>query len=242
MRAEWLKLRTTSTGLGLAGAMLALVLFAVLLHGLSLPADRVSDRDSQLENVFAWGELFSALFGGLVGALSVTGEFRHGTIRPTLLVTPDRLRVLRAKVVIAIAAGAVFGVVATAIAAGVGGVALSARGIAIGLDGGDYARLLVGGVVAAPLWAALGVGLGVLVRGQVPAIAGLCVWLLFVENLLVAFVPRVGRFGPGAAGAALAGTNADVLLAPVAGAAVLVAYAVVVVGAGALAFTRRDPV
>jgi ABC-2 type transport system permease protein len=240
VKAEWLKLRTTPTALGLAGAMLALVLLAVLLHGLSLPVDRVSGRDAQLKNVFVWGELFSALFGGLLGALSVTGEFRHGTIRPTLLITPDRVRVLRSKVAVVVLAGAAFGVVATAIGAGVGGIALSARGIAVGLDGGDHARLLLGGVLAASLWAGLGVGIGAVVRAQVPAIAGLCVWLLFVENLLVAFVPKVGRFGPGAAGGAIAGIDTDTLLAPGAGAAVLVAYAGIVVAVGAIAFARRD--
>jgi ABC-2 type transport system permease protein len=240
VKAEWLKLRTTPTALGLAGAMLALVLFAVLLHGLSLPVDRVSGRDAQLKNVFVWGELFSALFGGLLGALSVTGEFRHGTIRPTLLITPDRVHVLRSKVAVVMLAGAAFGVVATAIGAGVGGIALSARGIAVGLDGGDRARLLLGGVLAASLWAGLGVGIGAVVRAQVPAIAGLCVWLLFVENLLVAFVPKVGRFGPGAAGGAIAGIDTDTLLAPGAGAAVLVAYAGIVVAVGAIAFARRD--
>jgi ABC-2 type transport system permease protein len=240
VRAEWLKLRTTPTVAGLAGAMLALVLFAVLLHGLSLPVRSVSDREAQLTNVFAWGELFSALFGGLLGALSVTGEFRHGTIRPALLVVPRRSRVLAFKVAVAVGVGAGFGLLAAAIDAGVGAIALSARGIDVGVDGGDLWRLALGAVVAGALWAALGVGLGALVRRQVPAIAGLCVWLLFIENLLVAFVPSVGRFGPGAAGGGVAGIDAETLLAPAAGAAVLMAYAAAALGAGGLAFARRD--
>ena len=216
------------------------MLFAVLLHGLSLPAASVSGGGAQLKNVFGWGELFSALFGGLLGALSVTGEFRHGTIRPVLLLEPRRWRVLRAKAVAAMGVGAGFGLVAAGVSAGVGASALSARGVAVGVSAGELARIAVGAVIAGALWAALGVGIGALVRGQVAAIAGLCVWLLFVENLLVAFVPAVGRFGPGAAGGAVAGIDADTLLGLGAGVAVLVVYAAVALAAGGLALTRRD--
>ena len=200
----------------------------------------MSDRGAQLKNVFAWGELFSALFGGLLGALSVTAEFRHGTIRPVLLLEPRRWRVLRAKAVVAMGAGAAFGLVAAGRRCGRGRSALSARGVAVGVSAGDLVRIAGGAVVAGGLWAALGAGLGALVRGQVAAIAGLCVWLLFVESLLVAFVPAVGRFGPGAAGGAVAGIDADTLLGPGAGVAVLVAYAAVALVAGGFALVRRD--
>jgi ABC-2 type transport system permease protein len=157
-----------------------------------------------------------------------------------LLVTPDRWRVLACKAGVAVVAGAVFGLVAAGVAGGIGVLALSARGIDVGLSGGDFAGLALGAVLAGAGWAVLGVGLGALARQQVPAVAGLCVWLLFVENLLVAFVPSFGRFGPGAAGAAVAGINADALLAPGVGAAVLGVYAAAAFGLGALAFSRRD--
>jgi ABC-2 type transport system permease protein len=240
VKAEWRKLRTTPTLAGLAAALLALVLFAVLLHGLSLPAASVSGAGAQLKNVFAWGELFSALFGGLLGALSLTAEFRHGTIRPVLLLEPRRWRVLRAKALVAMGAGAGFGLVAAAVGAGVGTLALTARGVAVGVSAGDLVRIALGAVIAGGLWAVLGAGIGALVRGQVAAIAGLCVWLLFVENLLVAFVPDVGRFGPGAAGGAVAGVDADTLLGAGAGVAVLLAYAAAALAAGGLALQRRD--
>jgi hypothetical protein len=136
-------------------------------------------RSEQLTNVFAWGELFGALFASLLGAISITGQFRHGTIRSTLLITPRRERVIVAKI-------------------------------------------------------------GALVRHQVPAIAGICIWLLFIENLLVAFVPDAGRLGPGAAGGALAGSNPERLLAPAVGAGILALYAAVATATGWLATTRRD--
>jgi hypothetical protein len=141
--------------------------------------------------------------------------------------------------------GAGFGLAAGAVAVGVGTVALGVRGIDVELDGGDYALLLAGGAPAAALWGAIGVGLGALVRNQVPTLVGICAWLLFVEGLLVgdvAAVGDVGRFAPGAASAAITGQDPVTLLAPALGLVLLALYAVAAALAGSLATSRRDVV
>jgi ABC-2 type transport system permease protein len=242
LRSELLKLRSTTTSLSLFGGMLGLVLFAVLLHGLGLPASNVGGSSDQLM-VFGRGEFLGALFAALVGALSITSEFRHGTIRSTFLITPRRGRVVAAKVWASALIGAGFGLAASALAAAVGIAALQVRGIDIQLDGGDYVLLLAGGAAAAALWAAIGVGLGALVRNQVPTLVGLCAWLLFVEGLLVgdvADVAEVGRFAPGAAAAAISGQDADTLLTPAVALVLLAVYAGAIALAGSLATDRRD--
>jgi ABC-2 type transport system permease protein len=244
VRAELLKQRSTTTSLGLLAGMFGLVLFAVSLHGLGLPAKNVSDSSEQLM-VFGRGEFLGALFAALVGALSITTEFRHGTIRPTFLVTPRRSRVVAAKVWASTLTGAGFGLAASALAAGVGTASLRMRGIDVQLDGGDYALLLAGGTAAAALWAAIGVGLGAVLRNQVPTLVGICAWLLFVEGLLVgdvAGVADVGRFAPGALGEAISGQDPGTLLAPGLAAVLLTVYAAAAAIAGSLATTRRDVV
>jgi ABC-2 type transport system permease protein len=243
LRAELLKLRSTRTGLGLVATMLVLVLLAVLLHGFGVAADSVGSTSEQLTILFGRGEFLGALFAALLGALSITSEFRHGTIRPTLLVSPSRGRVVAAKVWASMLIGAGFGLVACALAAGVGTAALRARGIEVQLDAGDYALLLAGGTAAAALWAAIGVGLGALVRDQVPTLIGICAWLFFVEGLVVgdiADVADVGRFAPGAAAAAISGQDPDTLLAPGVGLVLLALYAAAAAVAGSLATARRD--
>jgi ABC-type transport system involved in multi-copper enzyme maturation permease subunit len=224
--------------------MLALVLLAVLLHGFGLPAENVDSTSEQLTLVVGWGEKLAAVFAGLLGAMSITSEIRHGTIRPTFLVTPRRTRVLAAKVLGSMFFGAAFGLIATALAVGVGSAALRARGIESQLDGGAYALFLVGGAAAAALWAAIGVGLGAVVRNQVPALIGICAWLLFVEGLLVGDLigatGDVGRFAPGAAAAAISGQDPDKLVAPAVGLVLLVLYAAAAALAGSLATARRD--
>ena len=243
LRSELLKQRSTRTNLGLLSTMLGLVLLAVLLHGFGLPAKNVDSTSEQLTLVVGWGEKLGAVFAGLLGAMSITAEIRHGTIRPTFLVTPQRARVLAAKVLGSMFFGAAFGLIATALAVGVGSAALAARGIESQLDGSDYALFLAGGAAAAALWAAIGVGLGAVVRNQVPTLISICAWLLFVEGLLVGDVADfgdVGRFAPGAAAAAISGQDPDTLLTPAVGLVLLALYAATAALAGSLVTARRD--
>jgi ABC-type transport system involved in multi-copper enzyme maturation permease subunit len=242
LRAELFKFRSTRTALGLFAAMLGLVLLVVVLHGAGLPADRLGDVSNQLM-IFGRGEFLAALFAALLGALSVTAEIRHGTIRPTFLTTPRRGRVIVAKVLASSLIGAAFGVVACALAAGVGHVALHARGIPVLLDGKDYALLIAGGTAAAALWGAIGLGIGAVVRNQVPTLIGICAWLLFVEGLLVgdvAGVRKIGRFAPGAAAQALSGQYPGVLLGATGAGLLLAAYAIAALLVGAQMTNRRD--
>jgi ABC-2 type transport system permease protein len=243
LRAEFLKQRSTRTAVGLFGAMLGLVVLAVVLHGLGLPAEDLGSTHVQLM-VFGRGEFLGVLFAALLGAMSITAEVRHGTIRSTFLVTPHRGRVVAAKVSISILIGTGFGLVAGTVAVAAGTVALRARGIDLQLGAGDYLLLVVGSGAAAALWAAIGVGLGALVRDQAPTLIGICAWLLFVEGLLAGDVAGglggVGRLLPGAAAAAISGQDPGTLLASPVGLVLLALYAAAAALAGSLATSHRD--
>jgi ABC-2 type transport system permease protein len=243
LRAELFKQRTTRTSLNLLLWMVGLVLLVVLLHVFSLPISTLSSRDGQLR-VFGWGTSVGALFAALLGAMSITSEIRHGTIRPTFLATPKRARVIAAKVGASALAGAIAGLLAEALAVGSGSAGLAARGIHVALSAGDFAQMLAGGAAGAALWAAIGTGVGALVRNQVGIVVALCVWVLLVETTLIGNIPAVGKFTPGASAGALAGAiqtqSATNLLLPALGALLLAAYAAVAVTAGSIATTRRD--
>jgi ABC-2 type transport system permease protein len=237
LRSELLKQRSTQTTLLLFLAMFGLVAFAVAMHLLALDADQLATRSHQLQ-VFQVGTRAGMLFAGLAGAIAITAEIRYGTIRPTFLVTPRRSPVIAAKLVISGLAGIAFGLLAEALMAGAATVGLAARGIDNQLTGGDFLQLLAGGAAAAALWAAIGVGVGALVRNQVGAVVGLCVWMFLVESVSEGFVPDAARLLPGGVGLALAG-NSDELSAAV-GALLLVLYAAAVSAAGWLETLRRD--
>lgn len=243
IKAELLKQRTTRTSALMLAWMVGLILLVVLLHVLSLSVAHLSQRDGQLK-VIGWGTSVGALFASLLGAMSITSEIRHGTIRPTFLATPRRQRVITAKLAAGALTGIAVGALAEALSAAVAAAGLAARGIHIQLSGGDYVQLLAGGAAAGGLFAALGVGIGALVRQQVGAVVGLCVWLLLIETALIGNVPSAGRYAPAAAAGALAGAiqtqSASELVAPALGLLLLVVYAVAVAGAGTLLTTRRD--
>jgi hypothetical protein len=87
----------------------------------------------------------------------------------------------------------------------------------------------------------IGVGIGAVVRNQVPTLIGICAW--FVEGLLAGDV-GVSATSDGSCRArpprrSAARTRAT-LLAPAVGLVVLATYAVVVALAGALSTVRRD--
>lgn len=241
LRAELLKQRSTKTTLALFAAMFGLVGLAIVLHITTPAASTLATRSDQIP-AFEVGTRIGMLFAAIVGALAITAEFRYGTINATFLVTPRRSPVIVAKLVISALVGLVFGVVAEGLMAAAVSAALTGRGIAIQLSGGDYTRLLVGGMFAAALWAVIGLGVGALVRNQIPALIGLAVWLLVVEHLL----PNSAlRYTPGAAGLGLAlnasGTKlAGQVPALATGALVLVGCAIAFAAAGWRATLQRD--
>jgi len=243
IRSELLKLRTTRTTLGLVLGLLALVAFIVVIQ---LVAERIEDAgiprldDPETQRaIFATGSVAS-LFAVLVGVLAVTGEFRHGTIRPTLLFTPVRERVMAAKGIACALAGLVLGLLAVGLTFGITLVWLAIDDVERWLDSGELAEIAAGTAVGALLWASIGVGVGAVVRNQVAAVVGTILWSMIPEPLLLALVPDVGRFMPVAASDALSGAAGPELLSPLAGLLVLAVWAAVLTAAGIAVTARRD--
>jgi len=105
IRSEAYKLATTRTNAGIAAAIVGLVSLAVLLHAFGLPVEKLGNQYQQRGIFIDVGVNLGILFAALLGALSITSEFRTGTIRPTLLVTPRRAQVIAAKTLCALLAG-----------------------------------------------------------------------------------------------------------------------------------------
>jgi ABC-2 type transport system permease protein len=243
VRSELLKQRTTRTSVIVLGAMAVLVALIVLMHVPSMKADQLALRDNQFK-ILGWGTTLGALFASILGALSITAEIRHGSIRSTLLATPRRSRVIVAKTAASVLTGLALGLLAEGLVAALEAAVLGARGIPITLTGGDYAQLLVGGAVAAGLFAAIGVGIGAAIRNQVGVIVGLLVWMLLIETTLGDSFPSADKFTPSGVAGAIAGaiqTQApSKLVAPAIGVVLLALYAAAAVGWGANTMTRRD--
>ncbi|HTE62249.1 MAG TPA: hypothetical protein VK631_17985, partial [Solirubrobacteraceae bacterium] len=184
------------------------------------------------------------IFALVLGILSVATEFRHGTITPSLLAIPDRARLVLAKLVTAIGAGALLGLVASGLCAALVLPLLSSRGIDTATDSAEVIELIAGNTAASALYAAIGIGLGALVRNQVGAIVGALGWIFLIEPLLTlipGFEDVITRWFPTGAANAVAGTasSSDALDQLPAG-LLLAVYSAISVAAGIALLRNRD--
>lgn len=236
--SEFRKMRSTRTNLGLLAGMIALILVFLLTIGLTGPRSDLADHDHQ-HRLFSVGTQ-AALFATLIGVMAITSEFRHGTIRSTFVVTPHRRRVIAAKVLSSLLMGLLFGAFAIGLSFAVGYAVLAARGAHLALDENHVLLLVLGTIAMTALWAALGVGLGALMKNQVFAVIALLVWTGVVNPILDSAVPGAGRFTPIAASASVTADPSNYLLSPLLGGLLLLAYTVLFVVIGAMLVARRD--
>ena len=183
----------------------------------------------------------------LLGILGMAGEFRHQTVTQTFLVTPDRGRVVAAKLVAYPLAGIALALATLAVTAAVAAGWLAAKGITPSslLDarlGRVLGVVLLGAVLAAGLCGLVGVGVAALVRNQVAALVAMLVWVLVVEGLLMSLLsaPSLGKWLPSAAAAAAISSPGGARLSRLGGTLLLAAYALAFALVGTSLVVRRD--
>jgi ABC-2 type transport system permease protein len=243
IRAELLKLRTVRTVWWYVLATLAFVPSSV-----ALAVDRAGSAGfAPLDSADGVRAVFAASSSGgvvviLLGIMLMAGEFRFQTATATFLVTPDRRRVLAAKLAASSVVGALLGVACSLLSVLIAIPVLEDRGADVAAHTGSVAGVLVGGIMATAVSGLVGVGLGALLRNQTLAIVVSLVWLLVLEGMLISFTPQVGRWLPGGAASALSGadTGAGRLLPAWGAAALFAAYGVAFAAAGSRLVLTRD--
>ena len=243
IRSEVLKLRTTRTTLGLVLGLLWLVVFFVVVQLIASEVDKANDfrlATEETQRSILQSAGLATLFALLIGILAITSEFRHGTIRPTLLFSPARELVIGAKGIACAVAGGVLGVAAVLITFVIALVWMQVQDVERAIGNGDLLAMAAGIAGATLLWGVIGVGVGAVIRNQVGAIVGTVVWSLLPGPLIQSLYPKVGHFLPSAASDALSGSSDSNLLSPLAGGVVLVGWALLFVVAGALLTASRD--
>jgi ABC-2 type transport system permease protein len=243
IRAELLKLRTTRTVYGLAGATAANVVLAVVATVLGAGrGDSTSLERAEGVRAVLSGASQGTVYVLVLGILIMAGEFRHNTVTSTFLVTPDRGRVVGAKLVTSAMAGAGFAVLASVLTLAIALPWLAVKDVPRSLIADEVGLVLVGAFVATAVYGVVGVGVGALVRNQLAAVAIALGWMLVVEQLLVTLVPEVGRWLPlGAASALVRATQLAGGMLPMWGGALLfAAYGVAFAYAGTRLVVRRD--
>ncbi len=262
VRAELTKVFTTRMWWVLAIIMVAYVGFTAVSigFGLGYATDGAESSGFPLEfdlaaMTYSTAVTVGFVFAVLLGALSVTGEYRHQTVTPTFLAVPQRGVALAAKLTVQYGLGAFYGVLAFVGSVGLGALGLAISGAGAQLDQASTWLLILRGIIAMGLWAGIGVGLGALVRNQVAASVIVVAFTQFVEPLLRfgsminSTAGAIGQFLPGAASDALVGGSFYSLMMAGgsgsqlewwSGGLVLVAYAVAATIGGYFTSWRKD--
>ena len=179
----------------------------------------------------------------LIGLLCTTAEFGHGTVLTTRLAEPRSSRVLAAKLIAMALVAVVLTMLLAVVSVGATAAMLVSEGVAVEpLDHGvpRYAVALLAVVV---LHALLGVAVGTLLRNTAAAVGAVLVWAFVVEGIVpvVTRRPEIGDWLPsGAVVQVLAERTAPGQLVPAAAAALLLAYSVAMVAAGAAVDRVRE--
>jgi ABC-2 type transport system permease protein len=208
IRMELLKLRTTRLSYGLLFTAAGLTLGFSLLEATRAGTSAVAPLSTAagMNSVITGGTL-ALLLATVLGVTVSSGEFRHGTATATYLAVPQRNRVLAAKSVAAACAGAIFGFAGWVIATCVGLGFVASDGHAEPIGAATMARYAAGHVLAGALLAAIGVGLGSLIRSQLAAVLGVFVWAVVIESVVGGLYNAVQPYLPYTAATTLAGST-----------------------------------
>lgn len=254
LRAEWIKLRTTRMWWGLLLGTLGMVALNVLPSALlagrdfgpgvpaTPPLDTVAGLTAAYGSGYQAGYLMSLILGVIIGAV----DLRHRTATQTFLATPQRGRVVVAKMVVGAAAGLLYGAATQVFTLAVAAPVVVARGAPLRLGDASVLRSLVLGVPGVALWAVIGVAVGILLRNQVAAIIAALVYV-FVGDFLLAGalslldLSDLARFTPNNASTAIVqGITGFELLPWWGGVLVLLFYGVAISALGWLVGRNRD--
>lgn len=248
VKAEFQKLFTTRLWLWLLlGAMAITALYASLDIAFSDDPDTLTLPLSTPEGqrtLLAVGAGAATPLMAVLGAIGLTAEFRHRTATSTFLATPQRGRVVLAKLVTYALVGAGYGLACVAVTIAIAWPWLASRNIDLVLTSDGAPATLAGVIAAVAIFGLIGVGLGALLREQVATVVGLLLYLFVVEPIVtsIAALDSWTSYLPGSARAALTQvvlSHRD-FLAPWQGGIVLAAYGIAFAVAGTLLAVRRD--
>jgi ABC-2 type transport system permease protein len=244
-RMEWIKLRTlrstwwTLATTAAAGAAMAV---AIGLNTISKSADLTN-------NVLA-GVIPGLLLIGVLGVLTMTGEYSSGMIRATLVAAPRRPLLLAAKAAVFAAASLAVGEAASFLAFFAGGAAFRHGISAPALSQPGVLRAILLGGASYCLIGLLGLGLGAIIRHTAAAIAVLVAGVFLIGMIIGAAARGMAAYLPiFIIGNSLTTTKPEScrgsaqcvhFLSPWTGLAVLGLYAAVALAIGGWLLVRRD--
>jgi ABC-type transport system involved in multi-copper enzyme maturation permease subunit len=191
IRAEFMKIRTTSTGWLFLTGFIVFTAMALAINGFGIhhqlyPQQGLVSRAQAVAQVaqarspagvaaiaasmMTSGQRVGVLFALLLGVLVVTGEFANQTAAVTFVTVPRRTTVIMAKVAAAACCGALFWLAGTVLAAVATPLFLYSQHLSTSLAGWAVARSVLLNLLAFVAWGVFGLGLGAVLRSQIVSV------------------------------------------------------------------------
>jgi len=244
LKSELFKLRTTRATkiVVICSVVLPAIIFS-LTSMFAFSNGEVGDSLASMVGNFA---PLTGLLLGVVGVLCSTQEYSQGTIRITLVATPNRLKVFVAKLLTTLVVSIASALLMLLLCLLSSQVILSTRNVTFELIGSDI-RVLFSAVILSAFLSILGLSLGLIFKSSPGAISALLLWPTILEGMVfgllsVAFDNNMMKFAPVQGNgfrliATYVGTDENTWLVSLTNFSAFVAVFAVL---GAVLFTRRD--
>jgi len=253
LKSEWTKMISTRSTYIMLLIAVALAVGLTALIGLAVGSTyddwNASDQASFEPISFSLaGMAFGSILLIVLGVNLVASEYSSGMIRTTLAVTPQRGRLLAAKVVLISVVTMVATLVITILSLAVGMAILGAYDMpTVSLSDSDVLRTIVLLTLTSPLFPLIGATFAFLFRSIATPIT-LVLAVFFAPSMFGALFPRwwqenVLSLLPSSAADSLSlghVNDSDMYLDPAIAAVVVAAWLVIVIGAAYVTLTRRD--
>jgi len=242
LRAEVRKLTTTR----MPWAFLGVLVVLAVLNGVAVVAGTDMDgskkfistaADQQSLMAFANNAMMGA---ALFGAIAAAREYAHATVVPTYLIEPRRHRALLAQLAAVMLGGAVLSTIGAGLIVAAVALTLPTTDYGFLVSAGGVAQVVGASALAGAAGAALGVGLGTLVRNVGGAVTATFLLLMVLPPLVIQLANDAASWVPAALTGVISGVTSDI--ATPAAVVALVGWGAVPVLVGLVALRRRDVV
>lgn len=198
LTSELFKLRTTRATKFVA--LCAVVLPAIIFILTSMFAFQNKEVEGSLASMVGNFAPLTGLLLGVVGVLCSTQEYSQGTIRITLVATPNRQKVFIAKLLTSLVVSTVSAVLMLLLCLLPSVLILSSRDVDFVTIGTDI-RVLFSAVILCAFLSILGLSLGLIFKSSPGAISALLLWPTIIEGMVfgllsVAFGRDMMKFAP----------------------------------------------
>ena len=198
LKSELFKLRTTRATkiVVICSVVLPAIIFS-LTSMFAFSNGEVGDSLASMVGNFA---PLTGLLLGVVGVLCSTQEYSQGTIRITLVATPNRLKVFVAKLLTTLVVSIASALLMLLLCLLPSHVILSTRNVTFEIIGSDL-RVLFSAVILSAFLSILGLSLGLIFKSSPGAISALLLWPPILEGMVfgllsVAFDNNMMKFAP----------------------------------------------